>query len=119
MDATTRDPIRLAAFVVGVEDAARLLGCDPSQVRRWVADGCLPSVRYPSVRVPGASSRRILIAVADVERFVEAHRTAAPALPNPALSAASVRGWQSTPRRTRNDKHADYVPPAGQGPSSE
>jgi hypothetical protein len=62
-------------------------------VRGWIASGLLPCVRYPSTRRPGEPSRRILIAVADLEEFVRRHRDTAPE-PNAALSQAAVRRWR-------------------------
>ncbi|MCC7033838.1 MAG: helix-turn-helix domain-containing protein [Acidobacteria bacterium] len=90
-------PLRntLAPLVVGVDEAAALLGADASQVRKWVADGLLPSVRYPSVRRAGESSRRILLAVSDLTAFVTRHRVETPQTPDAALSASMCARWRS------------------------
>lgn len=85
---TTATPL-----VADVPRAAELLSANESDVRGWVASGLLPCVRYPSNRRPGEPSRRILIAVADLEEFVRRHRETAPS-PNQALSQAAVRRWR-------------------------
>ena len=60
---------------VGVDEAARLLGgISPFVVRGWIADGLLPSVKFPSTRRPGEQCRRVLVLVADLEAFAECHR---------------------------------------------
>lgn len=80
-------------LAVDVPRAAEMLGANESDVRAWVASGVLPRVCYPSNRCPGEPSRRILIAVADLEAFVRQHRDVAPE-PNAALSRAAVRRWR-------------------------
>src|SRR5262245_44833476 len=105
MPEITLSPASSAPFVVGAKDAARLLGSEPTQVRRWIADGLLPSIRYPSTRRAGESSRRILVPIADLEQFVEQHRTAEPAPPNAALSAAAVRRWRAQSARPSSRQH--------------
>jgi len=81
-------------LAVDVPRAAEMLGANESDVRAWIATGVLPCVRYPSSRRPGEPSRRILIAVADLEEFVRQHRDTAPE-PNAALSRAAVSRWRS------------------------
>lgn len=83
----------LAPLVVDVRRAAELVAANESDIRTWVASGLLPCVRYPSNRRPGEPSRRILIAVADLEAFVSRHRETSPE-PNAALSDAAVRRWR-------------------------
>ncbi len=80
-------------LAVDITRAAEIIGANTSDVRAWVASGLLPCVRYPSTRRPGEPSRRILIAVADLEEFVRRHRDTAPE-PNAALSQAAVRRWR-------------------------
>ena len=60
-----------------VKAAARALGVSSAVVRDWVARGVLARVSFPSTRRPGESSRRVLIAVADLEDFVRKHRETA------------------------------------------
>lgn len=86
----TIPPLCLA---VDVRRAAEMLAANESDVRSWIASGLLACVRYPSSRRPGEPSRRILIAVADLETFVREHRETAPE-PNAALSKAAVRRWR-------------------------
>ena len=80
-------------LAVDIPRAAALIGANVSDVRAWIASGLLPAVKFPSTRRPGQQSRRILIAVADLEEFVRRHRDTAPA-PNAALSQAAVRRWR-------------------------
>ena len=80
-------------LVVDIPTAAEIIGASESDVRRWIADGLLPCVRYPSSRRPGEPSRRILVAVADLAAFVARHRETQPA-PNAALSEAMTRRWR-------------------------
>ena len=60
---------------VDVEAAALALGVGKSAIRRWIESGDLPCVKFPSERHAGETSRRVLLAVADLEKFVERHRT--------------------------------------------
>jgi hypothetical protein len=80
-------------LAVDVPRAAEMIGANEGDVRRWITDGILPVVRYPSTRRPGEPSRRILIAVSDLQAFIERHRESSPA-PNAALSGAAVRRWR-------------------------
>jgi hypothetical protein len=63
---------------VDVAAAAVMLGCGKSAVRKWISTGDLPIVRLPSEKHHGERSRRVLIAVADLEIFVAKHRDAQP-----------------------------------------
>lgn len=83
-----------APLAVDVPRAAEMLSANESDVRAWIASGLLPCVRYPSSRRPGEPSRRILIAVADLETFVREHRSTTAPEPNAALSQAAVRRWR-------------------------
>lgn len=95
MPANSNDPTIASAptLAVDVPRAAEMLGTNESSVRAYVASGRLPTVRYPSSRNLGEPSRRILIAVADLEEFVRQHRDTAPE-PNAALSRAAVNRWR-------------------------
>jgi hypothetical protein len=91
-----KDPVLVTAaptLAVDVPRAAVMIGANASDVRGWIASGLLPCVKFPSTRRPGEPSRRILIAVADLEEFVRRHRDTAPE-PNAALSQAAVRRWR-------------------------
>jgi excisionase family DNA binding protein len=61
---------------VSVAKAAEMLAVSPWTVRAWIANGDLPVVKLPAVR-GGDSTRRVLIAVADIEAFVKRHREVA------------------------------------------
>jgi excisionase family DNA binding protein len=63
---------------VPVEKAAEALGVGTSAVRRWIESGELPIVKFPSEKYEGEKSRRVLIAVTDLEAFVAKHREARP-----------------------------------------
>lgn len=64
----------MTPLCVDVKQAAAALGICPWVVRKYVADGLLPTVKLPSVKRPGETNRRVLIAVADLEAFVAKHR---------------------------------------------
>jgi hypothetical protein len=52
-------------------EAARALGVSTWVVDRYIANGLLPVFRPPSTKHEGETSRRVLIAVADLEMFVK------------------------------------------------
>ena len=56
-----------------VKQAAEAVGVSAWTLRKWIADGLLTTVKLPS-RNEGEPNRRVLIAVADLEQFVEQHR---------------------------------------------
>lgn len=53
------------------KEAAHALGVSEWVLDRYIADGLLPVVRLPSTKHDGEQSRRVLIAVADLEKFVQ------------------------------------------------
>jgi predicted site-specific integrase-resolvase len=55
-------------------EAAKALGVSLWTLDQFIADGTLPVVKLPSSRHVGEQSRRVLIAVTDLEKFVERHR---------------------------------------------
>jgi hypothetical protein len=61
---------------VDVKAAAAAIGVSVWTLRDYIAQGLLPTVKLPS-RFPGESSRRVLIAVGDLEAFVAKHRSGA------------------------------------------
>ena len=62
------------ALVVDAREAAKTLGVSVWVMRRYIADELIPTIQFPSTKRPGESTRRVLIAVADLEKFVDAHR---------------------------------------------
>lgn len=64
----------MTPLCVDIREAARVLGVSPWVVRRFIADGLLAKVTFPSVKNAGDDMRRVLIAVADLEAFVSRHR---------------------------------------------
>ena len=67
----------VAPLCVDVKQAAVVLGVSVWVVRRYIEDGILPTVKFPSVKYPGQSSRRVLIAVTDLDAFVAKYRQGA------------------------------------------
>lgn len=58
------------------KEAAAALGVSAWVVDRYIADGLLPVVKFPSTKRPDETSRRVLIAVADLDAFVARCREA-------------------------------------------
>jgi predicted site-specific integrase-resolvase len=67
----------MTPLVVDTKAAASALGVSVWVLRRYIADGLLPTVKFPSTERPGEDFRRVLIAVADLEAFVVKHREVA------------------------------------------
>ena len=65
----------MTALCVDVKVAAQMLGLSASVIRSFIDAGTLPIVKFPSQKHEGETSRRVLIAVADLEAFVAKHRT--------------------------------------------
>lgn len=65
------------ALLLSVEQAAQALGVSPWTVRQYVADGTLPRVVLPSTKGPAKHSRRVLVAVSDLERLISESRAGA------------------------------------------
>jgi hypothetical protein len=98
MTAVSGDVAAAPTLAVDVRCAAEIVGANQSDIRRWIASGLLPCVRFPSVRRPGEPSRKILVAVSDLQRFVRRYRDVAPE-PNAALSRAAIRRWARKTKR--------------------
>jgi predicted site-specific integrase-resolvase len=64
------------ALCVDRKTAATALGVSPWVLDRYIADGLLPVVKLPSTRHDGETSRRVLIAVSDLEALVSRFREA-------------------------------------------
>lgn len=60
----------MTALVVDVKTAAAMLSVSVWTVREHVAAGDLPVVKLPATKGAQSRSRRVLIAVADLEAFV-------------------------------------------------
>src|SRR5262249_12160511 len=74
-----RPPVaEITPICVDVEQAAQALGVGTSSVRRWIENGELPVVKFPSEKHAGERSRRVLIAVSDLHAFAERHRVQEP-----------------------------------------
>jgi hypothetical protein len=71
----------MTPICVDVERAAEMIGLSPSVVRGYIDAGVLPVIKFPSASAKhqGEKSRRVLIAVADLEAFVAKHRVTEPA----------------------------------------
>lgn len=61
-----------------LKSAAASIGVSVWTLRRYVEDGLIPTVKFPSPKNDGELSRRVLIAVSDLQAFVAAHREARP-----------------------------------------
>ena len=61
-------------LVVDVKQGAAVVGVSDWVMRRFIQDGLIPTVTYPSAKHPGKRSRRVLLAMADLQQFVAAHR---------------------------------------------
>lgn len=63
---------------VSVKVGAAMIGLSPSVLRAYIDQGLIPVVKFPSTSAKhqGEQSRRVLIAVADLEKFVEQYRVA-------------------------------------------
>jgi predicted site-specific integrase-resolvase len=60
-------------LAVDIRRAAEMLGVSAWTVRAYIHTGALPVVKLPAVR-SSRPSRRVLIAVADLEAFLNEHR---------------------------------------------
>jgi hypothetical protein len=65
---------------VDVERGAEMLGLSASVLRGLIDQGLIPIIKFPSASAKhqGEKSRRVLLAVSDLEKFVEAHRVVEP-----------------------------------------
>lgn len=61
----------MTPLCVDRKEAAQALGVSAWVLDRMIADGLLPVVRLPSTKYRDGQSRRVLIAVADLEEFVK------------------------------------------------
>lgn len=57
------------------KSAAAALGVSLWTLDQYIADGRLPTVKLPSSRHAGETSRRVLIAADDLKTFVAQHRS--------------------------------------------
>ena len=65
-------------IAVSIERAAEMIDSSSSMVRSYIDQGLLPVIKLPSAKHPNEKSRRVLIAVSDLEKFVEQHRVTEP-----------------------------------------
>jgi hypothetical protein len=72
-----------AVYAVSVKEAARMLDCSPNRVRLLIGTGALATV--PDL----STTKRFLIAVAELERFTAQGVTASGTPGRPTLKAAS------------------------------
>lgn len=68
----------MTRLTVDLKTAAEIIGVSVWVLRRYIAEGRIPVVKFPSTKHDRESSRRVLIAVSDLEAFVSAHREVAP-----------------------------------------
>ena len=60
----------MTPICVDVRQAAQMLGVSVWSLREYIAAGELPAVKLPATKGPSTRSRRVLIAVTDLEAFV-------------------------------------------------
>jgi hypothetical protein len=65
----------MTPLTVSRADAAKAIGISVWSLDQLILDGRLPVVKLPSSRHVGEQSRRVLIAVADLEKFIEQQRS--------------------------------------------
>lgn len=66
----------MTPLCLDVKEAAAAVGVSTWTVRKWIDDGELPTIKFPSVKYPGEKGKRILILVDDLKAFAEKHRVA-------------------------------------------
>jgi excisionase family DNA binding protein len=64
----------MTPMLISVKEVSVALGVSCWTVRNLVASGHLPSVSLPSTRHRGEGNRRILVAITDLEAFIQKHR---------------------------------------------
>lgn len=66
----------MTPIAVSVKTGASMLGISASALRQYIDQGVIPIIKLPSASAQhqGEPSRRVLIAVRDLESFVDAHR---------------------------------------------
>jgi hypothetical protein len=57
--------------LLDAKGAAAYLSLSVAAVRQLIADGVIPTVRPPSLRIPGEAMRRRLVDRADLDRLVD------------------------------------------------
>jgi predicted site-specific integrase-resolvase len=67
----------MTPLVVDRRTAAAALGVSLWTLDQYIAAGVLPTVNLPSSKYEGTRTRRVLIAAADLEEFVNRRRTKA------------------------------------------
>ena len=68
------DPVDVAPLCVDVKAAAKSIGVSVWTLRSYIDEGLIPTVKLPSSKHPGETSRRVLIAVDDLKVFIDRHR---------------------------------------------
>jgi hypothetical protein len=64
-------------IAVSVKEGAAMIGLSTSALRDLIDRGLVPAVKFPG-KHQHEQSRRVLIAVADLEKFVAEHRVVEP-----------------------------------------
>ncbi len=91
----------MTARLLDVEDAALYLGgISTWTIRALVTRGVLVPVRLPSCRQTSESNRRLLFDRNDLDALIDQWKQGSTGTPNAGLSAASVKGWKTSPLRT-------------------
>jgi len=64
----------MTPLCLDIKSAAVSVGISSGALRSFIDQGLLPVVKFPSAKHEGETSRRVLIAVSDLEAFVAKHR---------------------------------------------
>ena len=56
---------------VDLKTAATAIGQSVWTLRGYIDEGLIPTMKFPSSKYPGETSRRVLIAVDDLKEFVQ------------------------------------------------
>jgi hypothetical protein len=64
----------MTPLVLTRKQAATALTISEWQLDQLIASGAIPTIRFPSSAHRGEKNRRVLIAVRDLEAFIDAHR---------------------------------------------
>jgi excisionase family DNA binding protein len=69
----------MTPLCVDVKEGAAALGVSTWTFRRLIDEGHIPTVKLPSMKYEGERGKRVLVAVVDLEAFIEKHRSEATA----------------------------------------
>jgi predicted site-specific integrase-resolvase len=71
---TRVEVVRAEPLCLDIKAAAASVGVSVWVLRRWINEGLLPTVKFPSTSDSRTPSRRVLIAADDLRAFVNQYR---------------------------------------------